>query len=136
MARTKRSSKQVGVDRDSRSEHIRKAVEGSLRRFGTDYLDLLYHHRVDPAAPIEEVADTVGDLVKQGKVRFFRSFGGRLRQHPPCPCRPSGFCAAERIFSALPTATSTEALCRLMAADRWLYTKSYFKPHLADQAAN
>jgi hypothetical protein len=101
-----------------------------------DYIDLLYQHHVDPAVPIEEVSDTVGDLVKQGKVRFFRSFGGQLRQHPPCPCRPSGFCAAERIFSALPTATSTEALCRLMAADRWLYTKSYFKLHLADQAAN
>jgi hypothetical protein len=86
-----RSSKQVGVDRDSRPEHIREAVEGSLRRFGTDDIDLLYQHGVDPAAPIDEVADTVGDLVKQGKVRsFFRSFGGGRRQYPPCPCRPSG----------------------------------------------
>jgi aryl-alcohol dehydrogenase-like predicted oxidoreductase len=62
--------KQVGVDRHSRPEHVREAVEGSLRRFGTDYLDPLYRHRVDPAAPIEEVADTVGYPVKQGKVRF------------------------------------------------------------------
>ena len=55
----------------SRPEHIREAVEGSLRRLGTDYIDLLYQHRVDPAVPIEEVAGAVGDLVKQGKVRFF-----------------------------------------------------------------
>ena len=63
--------KQVGTERDSRPEHIREAVEGSLRRLGTDYIDLLYQHRIDPAVPIEEVAGTVGDLVKQGKVRFF-----------------------------------------------------------------
>jgi aryl-alcohol dehydrogenase-like predicted oxidoreductase len=63
--------KQVGAERASRPEHIREAVEGSLRRLGTDYIDLLYQHRIDPAVPIEEVAGTVGDLVKQGKVRFF-----------------------------------------------------------------
>jgi len=63
--------KQVGTERASRPEHIREAVEGSLRRLGTDYIDLLYQHRIDPAVPIEEVAGTVGDLVKQGKVRFF-----------------------------------------------------------------
>jgi aryl-alcohol dehydrogenase-like predicted oxidoreductase len=63
--------KQVGSERDSRPAHIREAVEGSLRRLGTDYIDLLYQHRIDPAVPIEEVAGTVGDLVKQGKVRYF-----------------------------------------------------------------
>ncbi len=63
--------KQVGTERDSRPWHIREAVEGSLRRLGTDYIDLLYQHRIDPAVPIEDVAGTVGDLVKQGKVRFF-----------------------------------------------------------------
>jgi aryl-alcohol dehydrogenase-like predicted oxidoreductase len=63
--------KQVGAERASRPEHIREAVEGSLRRLGTDYIDLLYQHRVDPEVPIEEVAGTVGELVKQGKVRFF-----------------------------------------------------------------
>jgi len=56
---------------DSRPEHIREAVEGSLRRLKTDRIDLLYQHRVDPAVPIEEVAGTVGELVRQGKVRFF-----------------------------------------------------------------
>jgi aryl-alcohol dehydrogenase-like predicted oxidoreductase len=63
--------KQVGIERASRPESIRETVEGSLRRLGTDYVDLLYQHRVDPAVPIEEVAGTVGDLVKQGKARFF-----------------------------------------------------------------
>ncbi len=65
------NGKQIGAERDSRPEHIRKAVEGSLCRLGTDYIDLLYQHRVDPAVPIEEVAGAVGDLVRQGKVRFF-----------------------------------------------------------------
>jgi aryl-alcohol dehydrogenase-like predicted oxidoreductase len=66
-----KNGKQVGTERSSRPEHIREAVEGSLRRLDTDYIDLLYQHRVDPAVPIEDVAGTVGDLVKQGKVRFF-----------------------------------------------------------------
>jgi aryl-alcohol dehydrogenase-like predicted oxidoreductase len=59
------------VGADSRPAHIREAVEGCLRRLGTDYIDLLYEHRVDRGVPIEEVAGAVGDLVKQGKVRFF-----------------------------------------------------------------
>lgn len=63
--------KQVGGERDSRPEHIREAVEGSLRRLQTDHIDLLYQHRVDPAVPIEEVAGAIAELVKQGKVRFF-----------------------------------------------------------------
>lgn len=65
------NGKQVGTERNSRPEHIRVAVEGSLHRLGTDYIDLLYQHRIDPAVPIEEVAGTVGDLVKEGKVRYF-----------------------------------------------------------------
>jgi aryl-alcohol dehydrogenase-like predicted oxidoreductase len=63
--------KMVRAERDSRPEHIRQAVEGSLRRLGTHYIDLLYQHRIDPAVPIEEVAGAVADLVSQGKVRFF-----------------------------------------------------------------
>lgn len=61
--------KQVGVD--SRPEHIREAVEGSLRRLRTDAIDLLYQHRVDPQVPIEDVAGAVRDLIGQGKVRHF-----------------------------------------------------------------
>jgi aryl-alcohol dehydrogenase-like predicted oxidoreductase len=55
---------------NSRPAHIREAVEGSLRRLGTDYIDLLYQHRVDPDVPIEDVVGTMADLVRQGKVRF------------------------------------------------------------------
>jgi aryl-alcohol dehydrogenase-like predicted oxidoreductase len=65
------NGKQVGTDRDSRPEHIREAVEGSLSRLATDHIDLLYQHRVDPAVPIEDVAGAVGELITQGKVRFF-----------------------------------------------------------------
>src|SRR6266496_418505 len=60
-----------GPGLDSRPEHIRQVVEESLRRLQTDRIDLLYQHRVDPAVPIEEVAGTVGELVREGKVRFF-----------------------------------------------------------------
>jgi aryl-alcohol dehydrogenase-like predicted oxidoreductase len=55
---------------DSRPAHIRAAVEGSLRRLETDYIDLLYQHRVDPAVPIEDVVGAMADLVRAGKVRF------------------------------------------------------------------
>jgi aryl-alcohol dehydrogenase-like predicted oxidoreductase len=65
------NGKMVGGELDSRPEHIRAALEGSLRRLGTDYVDLLYQHRIDPAVPIEEVAGTVAQLVRAGKVRFF-----------------------------------------------------------------
>jgi len=56
---------------DSRPEHIREVVDASLRRLKTDYIDLLYQHRVDPLVPIEDVAGTVGELVRAGKVRYF-----------------------------------------------------------------
>lgn len=56
---------------DSRPETIRKAVEGSLKRLRTDYIDLLYQHRVDPSVPIEDVAGAVKDLMAAGKVRHF-----------------------------------------------------------------
>ena len=55
---------------DSRPQHIREAVEGSLRRLATDHIDLLYQHRVDPHVPIEDVVGTMADLVREGKVRF------------------------------------------------------------------
>lgn len=56
---------------NSRPEHIRRAVEGSLRRLRTDHIDLLYQHRVDPQVPMEDVAGTVKDLVQEGKVLHF-----------------------------------------------------------------
>ncbi|MBG6247645.1 MULTISPECIES: aldo/keto reductase [Symbiopectobacterium] len=56
---------------NSRPEHIREAVEGSLRRLKTDVIDLFYQHRVDPDVPIEDVAGTVKDLIAEGKVKHF-----------------------------------------------------------------
>lgn len=53
---------------NSKPQAIRKAVEGSLERLRTDHIDLLFQHRVDPAVPIEEVAETVGQLIREGKV--------------------------------------------------------------------
>ncbi|MBS0613393.1 MAG: aldo/keto reductase [Proteobacteria bacterium] len=59
------------IGADSRPATIRRAVDGSLRRLRTDYIDLLYQHRVDPKVPIEDVAGTVRDLIGEGKVRAF-----------------------------------------------------------------
>ncbi|OLZ65572.1 aldo/keto reductase [Streptomyces sp. IMTB 2501] len=56
---------------DSRPANIRTAVEGSLKRLGTDHIDLYYQHRVDPNTPIEETAGTVAELIAEGKVRAF-----------------------------------------------------------------
>ncbi|MBP1635116.1 MAG: aldehyde oxidase [Acidobacteria bacterium] len=59
------------VGLDSRPAHIREVAEASLRRLGTDRIDLFYQHRVDPDVPIEDVAGTVKDLIGEGKVGHF-----------------------------------------------------------------
>lgn len=56
---------------NSRPEHIKEAVEGSLKRLRTDRIDLLYQHRVDPSVPVEDVAGAVKDLIDEGKVLHF-----------------------------------------------------------------
>ncbi|MCX5806777.1 MAG: aldo/keto reductase [Proteobacteria bacterium] len=56
---------------NSRPEHIKQAVEGSLKRLQVETIDLLYQHRVDPDVPIEDVAGAVKDLIQQGKVKHF-----------------------------------------------------------------
>jgi aryl-alcohol dehydrogenase-like predicted oxidoreductase len=63
------TGKQLGMD--SRPEHIREAVEGSLKRLKVQVIDILYQHRVDPNVPIEDVAGAVKDLIQQGKVGHF-----------------------------------------------------------------
>ena len=63
-----------GKDRlivDSRPETIRKSVEGSLKRLGTDYIDLYYQHRIDPQVSPEEVAGTMAELIRGGKIRYW-----------------------------------------------------------------
>lgn len=83
------NGKQMGSERDSRPQSIRKAVEGSLHRLNTDHIDLLYQHRVDRSVPMEEVADTVADLIKAGKVRFWglseAGVSNIRRAHAICP---------------------------------------------------
>ena len=63
------TGKQAGLD--SRPEHIEEVAEASLKRLKTDVIDLFYQHRVDPNVPIEEVAGTVKELIRQGKVKHF-----------------------------------------------------------------
>ena len=74
---------------DSRPEHIREVAEASLKRLNVDTIDLLYQHRVDPDVPIEEVAATVGDLIAEGKVRYFGLSEAAAqtirRAHAVCP---------------------------------------------------
>jgi aryl-alcohol dehydrogenase-like predicted oxidoreductase len=66
---TIQDGKMMGVN--SRPENIRRAVEGSLKRLGVETIDLLYQHRVDPNVPIEDVAGTVKELIKEGKAKYF-----------------------------------------------------------------
>jgi aryl-alcohol dehydrogenase-like predicted oxidoreductase len=74
---------------NSRPEHIRKVVEQSLKRLKTDRIELLYQHRVDPNVPIEDVAGTVKDLIKAGKVLHFGLSEAKAetirRAHAVCP---------------------------------------------------
>jgi Predicted oxidoreductases (related to aryl-alcohol dehydrogenases) len=80
---------QPGQVLNSRPEHIRAAVEGSLARLKTDYIDLYYQHRVDPDVPVEDVAGTVSDLIAEGKVKHFglseAGVGTIRRAHAVCP---------------------------------------------------
>ena len=64
---------------DSRPDQIRRVSDESLQRLGIDVIDLFYQHRVDPEVPIEDVAGTVGELVRAGKVRHFGRWRGRRR---------------------------------------------------------
>ena len=74
---------------NSRPDHIRRAVEGSLRRLRTDHIDLLYQHRVDPNVPMEEVAGVIKDLMQEGKVLHWglseASAHSIRRAHAVCP---------------------------------------------------
>jgi aryl-alcohol dehydrogenase-like predicted oxidoreductase len=54
---------------DGSADHVRSSIEGSLRRLGTDYIDLYYQHRVDPNVPIEETVGAMAELVRAGKIR-------------------------------------------------------------------
>ncbi|MFI7294861.1 aldo/keto reductase [Streptomyces griseoruber] len=65
------TAQQIGAGFDSRPENIRKVAENSLRYLQTDYIDLFYQHVSDPEVPVEEVAGVVGELIAEGKVKYF-----------------------------------------------------------------
>jgi aryl-alcohol dehydrogenase-like predicted oxidoreductase len=73
------AAKQGGLN--SRPEHIRQVVEASLKRLKVHTIDLLYQHRVDPDVPIEDVAGTVKDLIRQGKVKHFGLSEAGVEKH-------------------------------------------------------
>lgn len=84
----------TGMEMDSRPETIRKSLEGSLRRLKTDYIDLYYQHRVDPQVEPEVVADTMAQLIKEGKFEPGASppsakstCAGPTKCAPSPPCR-------------------------------------------------
>lgn len=80
---------QPGQVLNSRPEHIRAAIEGSLKRLKTEVIDLYYQHRVDPDVPVEDVAGTVADLIAEGKVKHFGLSEAGVetirRAHAVCP---------------------------------------------------
>ena len=80
---------QKGEGLNSKPKHIKQALEGSLKRLKTDYVNLYYQHRIDPKVPIEEVAGAVGELIKEGKVRAFGMSEAQAqfvqRAHKICP---------------------------------------------------
>lgn len=80
---------QPGQVLNSRPEHIRAAIEGSLKRLKTDVIDLYYQHRVDPDVPVEDVAGTIADLIAEGKVKHFGLSEAGVdtirRAHAVCP---------------------------------------------------
>jgi aryl-alcohol dehydrogenase-like predicted oxidoreductase len=84
------------LQRDSSPANIRIAVEGSLKRLGTDHIDLYYQHRVDTTTSIEETVGALSDLVSKGKVRYIglseagpETIRRRMRLTPSPRCRPS-----------------------------------------------
>ena len=93
----------TGVHRggvNSKPNHIKRAVEGSLKRLRTDYIDVLYQHRVDPEVPMEDVAGTVKRLIEDGKVRCFGLSEAAI--HQARPRRAAGRRVAERVLALDP----------------------------------
>ena len=94
---TTRAEARPGLN--SRPEHIKQAVEGSLKRLKIDVIDLLYQHRVDPNVPIEDVAGAVKELIQAGQGQALRPFRSGRADDPPRPRGPAGHRPPERIFA-------------------------------------
>ena len=84
---------------NSKPAQIRSAVEGSLKRLGTDYIDLYYQHRVDPDVPMEDVAGVVKDLISRRQGSALRDVGSGCPVDPPRPCCSAGHSFAKRILA-------------------------------------
>ena len=99
---------------DSSPANIRTAVEGSLRRLGTDRIDLYYQHRVDPSTPIEDTVGALAELVAEGKVRHIGlSEAGSPRSAAPTPCTRSPPCSRS---TPCGPATPRQRCCRCCAS--------------------
>ena len=103
---------------DSSPANVRAAVEGSLKRLGTDYIDLYYQHRVDPNTPIEETVGALADLVAEGKVLPHRPVRGQPRHDPPRPRRPPARRAADRVLAVDPRPRGRAAAAAAPAGHR------------------
>jgi aryl-alcohol dehydrogenase-like predicted oxidoreductase len=103
-----------GEGLNSRPEHIREVAEASLKRLKIDTIDLFYQHRVDPSVPIEEVAGTVKELIRAGKVKHFGLSEARRANHPSCARGAARDRAAERILTVVARAGSSDSPRRSM----------------------
>ena len=124
---------------DGSRENVRRSIEGSLERLGTDHVDLYYLHRVDPGTPIEETVGAMGELVEGGQGPPPRPQRGGARDHPQGARHPSDHRAADRVLAvdARPRGRDPAHLPRaghrlrpLLAAGPRLSSRSL---HLADE---
>ena len=108
---------------DSSPANIRIAVEGSLRRLGTDHIDLYYQHRVDPDTPIEDTIGALAELVAAGQDPPHRPVRGLDRHHPPGPRRPPGHRTAVGVLAVDPRPGARSCRCCASWASGWSPTR-------------
>lgn len=109
---------------DSRPEVIRKSVEASQKRLGTDHIDLYYQHRGDPAVPIEEVAGVMGELIREGKITHWGLSEADeetiRRAHAVCPVTAiqNRYSMMARWYEALDTALDGMEMSEVFGGSR------------------
>ena len=121
---------------DGSAEHVRRSIEGSLKRLGTDHIDLYYQHRVDPNVPIEETVGALAELVDAGQGPPPRPERGTPRRRSGAPRRAPDHRAADRVLAVdgdpeaevLPTCRELDRLRRLLAARPRLPLRAFNSP--------
>ena len=93
---------------DGSAANVRLSVEGSLRRLGTDHIDLYYQHRMDPGTPIEETVGALAELIAEGKILPLRPVRGCTRDDPARARRAPGHRAADRVLAVEPRPRSRD----------------------------